>query len=45
MPRSSLLVPLLDRQVASGLIALQNIDREHAFDEADQRLLRRWRAV
>ncbi len=38
-PRSSLMVPLLAGGVVGGLIALQNMDREHAFDEADQRLL------
>jgi PAS domain S-box-containing protein len=38
-PQSSLNVPLLTGGEATGLIALQNMDREHAFDEADQRLL------
>jgi PAS domain S-box-containing protein len=38
-PRSSLMVPLLTGGAVSGLISLQNMDREHAFDEADQRLL------
>ena len=38
-PKSSLHVPLLAGGAVIGLIALQNMDREHAFDEADQRLL------
>jgi PAS domain S-box-containing protein len=38
-PKSSLHVPLLVGGAVIGLIALQNMDREHAFDEADQRLL------
>ena len=38
-PKSSLHVPLLTGGAVTGLIALQNMDREHAFDEADQRLL------
>jgi PAS domain S-box-containing protein len=38
-PKSSLWVPLTAGGAVTGLIALQNMDREHAFDEADQRLL------
>jgi PAS domain S-box-containing protein len=38
-PKSALLVPLLTGGRAAGVISLQNIDREHAFDEADQQLL------
>ena len=38
-PRSSLMVPLFSGARVTGLICLQNMDREHAFDEADQRLL------
>ena len=30
-----------DRRRATGVISLQNVDREHAFTEADQRLLSR----
>ena len=39
MPRSVLFVPLVTGGRATGVISLQNIDREHAFTEADQRLL------
>jgi PAS domain S-box-containing protein len=39
MPKSALYVPLVTGGRATGVISLQNIDREHAFDEADQRLL------
>src|SRR5438045_1567201 len=38
-PKSILFVPLVTGGRATGLIALDNFDREHAFDEADQRLL------
>jgi PAS domain S-box-containing protein len=38
-PRSLLFVPLLTGGWATGAISLQNFDREHAFDDADQRLL------
>jgi GAF domain-containing protein/CheY-like chemotaxis protein len=38
-PRSALFVPLLVGGEAIGRISLQNIDREHAFSEADVRLL------
>src|SRR5438552_2233406 len=37
--KSALFVPLFTGGRASGVIALDNFDREHAFDEADQRLL------
>ena len=37
----SCFVPLLTGGAATGVISLQNIDREHAFGESDQRLLRR----
>ncbi len=39
MPKSVLFVPLVAGGKAAGVISLQNIDREHAFDEDDQRLL------
>jgi PAS domain S-box-containing protein len=39
LPKSLLFVPLLTGDRAAGVISLQNMDREHAFDEADQRLL------
>jgi GAF domain-containing protein len=39
MPKSLLWVPLVSRGRASGVISLDNFDREHAFDDADQRLL------
>jgi GAF domain-containing protein/CheY-like chemotaxis protein/HPt (histidine-containing phosphotransfer) domain-containing protein len=38
-PRSWLLMPLLVGGEATGRISLQNIDREHAFTDADLRLL------
>ena len=38
-PRSVLFVPLVTGGRASGVISLQNVDREHAFSESDQRLL------
>jgi PAS domain S-box-containing protein len=38
-PKSSLFVPLVAGGRATGVISLQNVDREHAFTEADQRLL------
>jgi transcriptional regulator with GAF, ATPase, and Fis domain len=40
MPKSALFVPLVSGGRANGVIALDNFDREHAFDEADQRLHR-----
>jgi PAS domain S-box-containing protein len=39
MPKSVLFVPLVAGGKASAVISLQNIDREHAFDQADQQLL------
>jgi len=39
MPKSAVFVPLVVGDRATGLISLQNIDREHAFSEADVRLL------
>jgi PAS domain S-box-containing protein len=38
-PKSALFVPLVGGGKAVGVISLQNIDREHAFDADDQRLL------
>jgi len=38
-PKSVLFVPLVAGGKGAGVISLQNIDREHAFDEDDQRLL------
>jgi GAF domain-containing protein len=38
-PRSAVFVPLVVGDNATGVISLQNIDREHAFSEADVRLL------
>jgi GAF domain-containing protein/DNA-binding response OmpR family regulator len=37
--KSSLFVPLVVGGRATGVISLQNVDREHAFDDADLRLL------
>ena len=37
--KSALFVPLVDGGKATGVISLQNIDREHAFSESDQQLL------
>ena len=39
MPRSVLFVPLVTGGKSTGVISLQNIDREHAFTDSDQRLL------
>ena len=39
IPKSVLWVPLISGGRASGVISLDNFDREHAFTEADQRLL------
>ncbi len=39
MPRSVLAVPLTMNGEVSGLVSLQNIDRENAFSESDMRLL------
>ena len=38
-PKSAVWVPLVVGGTATGVISLQNIDREHAFSEADVRLL------
>ena len=38
-PRSAVSVPLRSGEQMTGYISLQNVDREHAFDEADMRLL------
>ena len=38
-PKSGVFVPLLVGGEATGRISLQNLDREHAFSEADVRLL------
>jgi GAF domain-containing protein len=38
-PRSGVFVPLVIGDRGTGVISLQNIDREHAFSEADVRLL------
>src|SRR5215470_19433396 len=38
-PKSFLFVPLVTGRQATGLISLQNVDREHAFGESDQQLL------
>ena len=38
-PKSVLFVPLVTAGRATGTISLQNVDREHAFDESDQQLL------
>src|SRR5204862_176182 len=37
--KSLLFVPLVTGGRATGVIALENIDREHAFSESDQQLL------
>ena len=37
--RSALFVPLVVGGRATGVISLQNVDREHAFTDADERLL------
>jgi PAS domain S-box-containing protein len=39
MSKSLLFVPLVSGGRTSGLISLQNVDREHAFSESDQQLL------
>ena len=38
-PKSCVFVPLVVGERATGVISLQNIDREHAFSDADVRLL------
>ena len=39
IPKSNLTVPLRSGDTVSGYVSLQNTDREHAFSEADVRLL------
>src|SRR5206468_6643030 len=39
MPKSVLFVPLVTGGKVTGVISLQNIDREHAFGASDQQLL------
>jgi PAS domain S-box-containing protein len=39
VPKSALFVPLVAGGKATGVVSLQNVDREHAFTESDQRLL------
>src|SRR5207244_5508102 len=38
-PKSAVFVPLVVGAQAKGVISLQNLDREHAFSDADVRLL------
>ncbi len=38
-PKSVLFVPLMTGGRATGVISLQNVDREHAFGESDRQLL------
>src|SRR3989440_2386318 len=38
-PKSVVFVPLVTAGKATGVISLQNVDRTHAFGDADQRLL------
>jgi PAS domain S-box-containing protein len=38
-PKSVLFVPLASGGTATGVISLQNLDREHAFSESDRQLL------
>src|SRR5438874_10260176 len=39
VPKSALFVPLVAGGKATGVVSLQNVDREHVFTDADQRLL------
>jgi PAS domain S-box-containing protein len=39
MAKSFLFVPLVTASKVTGVISIQNLDREHAFDESDRRLL------
>ena len=39
MPKSLMFVPLLGGNTVKGYISIQNIEKEHAFNEADIRLL------
>jgi PAS domain S-box-containing protein len=38
-PKSALFVPLVVRGKATGVLSLQNVDREHVFTDSDQQLL------
>ena len=38
-PKSALFVPLVTGGTATGVVSLQNLDREHAFTDSDQQLL------
>ncbi|MEO8475558.1 MAG: GAF domain-containing protein [Actinomycetota bacterium] len=38
-PKSMVMVPLVVGGQSTGVVSLQNLDREHAFDEGDVRLL------
>src|SRR4029077_12798406 len=38
-PKTVLFIPLVAGGKATGVVSLQNVDREHAFAEADQQLL------
>ncbi len=39
MPKTVLFVPLVVSETVKGYVSLQNIDREHAYDNSDARLL------
>ncbi|HLO28336.1 MAG TPA: GAF domain-containing protein [Anaerolineales bacterium] len=39
VPKSTVFVPLIANNEVKGSVTLQNVDREHAFSEADVRLL------
>src|SRR5438552_8458169 len=39
MPKSLMFVPLLSGNTIRGYVSIQNIDKEHAFSQADVRLL------
>src|SRR5439155_21457590 len=39
VPKAAVFVPLIVGDRATGLISLQNLDREHSFSEGDVRLL------
>ena len=43
-PRSWLGVPMLDGNQVTGILSVQNLDRENAFDESDIRLLQMFAA-
>src|SRR3954451_19321106 len=38
-PKSGVFVPLVVGDRATGVISLQNVDREHAYGDSDQQLL------